>query len=77
MTLKVISSEEIVYEGQAKSVTLPSEKGSFTLLDHHASLISTLVKGVISFTTPDGQRDIEIEEGIVDVDNNVVSVCIY
>lgn len=77
MTLKVISSEEIVYEGQAKSVTLPGEKGSFTVLDHHASLISTLVKGVISFTTPDGQRDIEIEEGIVDVDNNVVSVCIY
>lgn len=77
MTLKVISSEEIVYEGQAKSVTLPGEKGSFTVLDHHASLISTLVKGLISFTTPDGQRDIEIEEGIVDVDNNVVSVCIY
>ncbi|MDE6074526.1 MAG: hypothetical protein K2J42_02200 [Muribaculaceae bacterium] len=77
MTLKVISSQEIVYEGQAKSVTLPGEKGLFTVLDHHASLISTLVKGVISFTTPEGSRDIDIEEGIVDVDNNVVSVCIY
>ncbi|MBD5198959.1 MAG: ATP synthase F1 subunit epsilon [Bacteroidales bacterium] len=77
MTLKIISSQEIVYEGDAKSVTLPGEKGQFTVLDHHASLISTLVKGVISFTSAEGKRDIEIEEGIVDVDNNIVSVCIY
>ena len=77
MTLKIISSQDIVYEGDAKSVTLPGEKGQFTVLDHHASLISTLVKGVISFTSAEGKRDIEIEEGIVDVDNNIVSVCIY
>ena len=77
MTLKIISSQEIVYEGDAKSVTLPGEKGQFTVLDHHASLISTLVKGVISFTSAEGKRDIEIEEGLVDVDNNIVSVCIY
>lgn len=77
MTLKIISSQEIVYEGDAKSVTLPGEKGQFTVLDHHASLISTLVKGVISFNSAEGKRDIEIEEGIVDVDNNIVSVCIY
>ena len=77
MTLKIISSQEIVYEGDAKSVTLPGEKGQFTVLDHHASLISTLVKGVISFTSAEGKRDMEIEEGIVDVDNNIVSVCIY
>ncbi|MDE5573132.1 MAG: F0F1 ATP synthase subunit epsilon [Muribaculaceae bacterium] len=77
MTLKIISSQEIVYEGDAKSVTLPGGKGQFTVLDHHASLISTLVKGVISFTSAEGKRDIEIEEGIVDVDNNIVSVCIY
>ena len=77
MTLKIISSQEIVYEGDAKSVTLPGEKGQFTVLDHHASLISTLVKGVISFTSSEGKREIEIEEGIVDVDNNIVSVCIY
>ncbi|MDE5929593.1 MAG: hypothetical protein K2H03_03835, partial [Muribaculaceae bacterium] len=36
MTLKIISAEEILFEGEAKSVTLPGAMGSFMVLDHHA-----------------------------------------
>lgn len=78
MTLKIISSKEIVFEGQAKSVTLPGSVGAFTVLDRHASLISTLAAGKISYCDDDGQEhEIEVPGGLVDVDNNVVSVCIY
>lgn len=78
MTLKIISAHEIVYEGSAKSVTLPGTVGAFTVLDRHASLISTLTKGSIKYTDDqDAEHDIEIPGGLVDIDNNVVSVCIY
>lgn len=78
MTLKIISSDSILYQGDATSVTLPGTLGLFTVLDHHASLISTLTAGTIVFTTDDGQQQSrEITGGLVDIDNNVVSVCLY
>lgn len=78
MTLKIISAEEIVFEGEVSSVTLPGELGSFTVLHNHASLVSILTAGTISFTDAHGKSESrEIGGGLVDVDNNVVSVCLY
>lgn len=78
MTLKIISAEDILFEGEVNSVTLPGTMGSFTVLRNHASLISTLTPGVITYTDESGETDtVGIEGGLVDVDNNVVSVCIY
>lgn len=78
MTLEIISAHEITFKGEAVSVTLPGELGSFTVLKNHASLISVLTKGVVRYTTPDGlEQSIEIDGGIADVNNNVISVCVY
>lgn len=78
MTLKIISAEEIVFEGEASSVTLPGSMGSFTVLRNHASLVSTLVNGTIAYVDADGHRqEKEITGGLADVDNNVVSVCLF
>ena len=49
MTLKIISAEKILFEGEADSVTLPCEKWLFSVLPRHASLISTLVSGIIRY----------------------------
>lgn len=78
MTLKIISAEKILFEGEAKSVTLPGTMGAFTVLDHHASLISTLTAGKIAYKNADNEeKTLEVPGGLVDVDNNLVSVCIY
>ncbi|MDE6308693.1 MAG: hypothetical protein K2L81_00720, partial [Muribaculaceae bacterium] len=37
MTLKVISAEAILFEGEVDWVTLPGQMGSFTVLHNHAS----------------------------------------
>ena len=78
MTLKIISAQEIVFEGEVKAVTLPGALGSFTVLNNHASLVSTLVAGDITYTAADGTLQTQtITGGLADVDNNVVSVCLY
>lgn len=79
MTLKVISAEKILFDGEVSLVTLPGEAGLFTVLANHASIVSVLVRGNIEYQ-PEGateRRSMAIEGGIVDVDKNVVSVCIY
>lgn len=79
MILKIISAQNVVFEGEATSVTLPGELGLFTVLPRHASLVSSLVPGKITYTATDGgeRRQVDVQGGIVDVDNDVVSVCIY
>ena len=78
MTLKIISAEDVLFQGEATVVHLPGAMGAFTVLPGHASLISTLTPGKVRYTTPaDGEKEVEIEGGIADIDNDVVSVCIY
>lgn len=78
MTLKIISAEAIVFEGEVTAVTLPGTVGSFTVLKNHASLVSTLVEGDIEYTDAAGKKEARyISGGLADVDNNVVSVCLY
>lgn len=77
MTLKVISAEAILFEGEVEQVTLPGQKGAFTVLHNHASLISTLAAGKIKYVLDGKSVEQEIGGGVVDVDNNVVSVCVY
>ncbi len=78
MTLEIISAHEITFSGEVSSVTLPGKLGSFTVLKNHAPLISVLVAGPVRYSTPDGtQHEITISGGLADVNNNVISVCIY
>lgn len=78
MKLEIISPSEILFNDEAISVNLPGVMGSFTVLDHHASLISVLQEGKIIYTRPGGELgELEVKGGLVDVDNNIVSVCIY
>ena len=78
MTLKIISSEDVVFEGEVRIVNLPGANGSFAVLKDHASLVSTLVPGKIGYETVDGENaSIPVMGGLVDVDNNIVSVCLY
>lgn len=80
MILKIISADQMLFEGEITSVTLPGVLGSFTVLKNHASLISVLTVGVISYKAAgesDNEHNYDITGGIADVDNNVVSVCLY
>ena len=78
MTLRIISTADIVFEGEVQSVTLPGASGSFTVLPRHASLISTLIAGNIVYRIADeAEQSVPTSGGLVDVDNDVVSVCIY
>ncbi|MDE5878277.1 MAG: ATP synthase F1 subunit epsilon [Muribaculaceae bacterium] len=78
MTLEIISAREVTFSGEAESVTLPGALGSFTVLRNHAPLISVLTSGKVRYRTPEGaEKSVEIKGGLADVDDNVVSVCIY
>lgn len=79
MTLKVISAEKVIFDEAVSLVTLPGAAGLFTVLENHASLVSVLTRGNLEYQESEGaeRQTMEIAGGIVDVDSNIVSVCIY
>lgn len=78
MTLTVISSYSTLFSGEVESATFPGVKGSFTVLNNHAPLISVLVNGSIAFTKKDGStQSVEVKGGLVDIAENKISVCVY
>ena len=77
MKLEIISPSEILFSGNVESVTLPGVAGSFTVLKNHASLISVLKSGKVSFKGDDGEVSIDIKGGLADVDMNKIAVCVY
>lgn len=76
LDLKIITPQQMLFEGKVESVTLPGKAGSFTVLTGHAPIISSLMKGKIVCKGADGVREYDVRNGFVEVSANVVQVCI-
>ncbi len=76
MQLTIVSPEKTLYSGEAELVTLPGIVGSFTILERHAPIISSLEKGTLVYRINGEDKELSINGGFVEAKNNVVSVCI-
>lgn len=77
LTLKIVSPERVVFEGQVESVIVPGTCGLFEILKDHAPIISSLQTGTVSYT-PSGAKTLTlpIGGGFVAVQKNSVSLCV-
>jgi F-type H+-transporting ATPase subunit epsilon len=76
MNLEIVSPEKIIYNGKAELVTLPGLLGIFTILEHHAPVVSALQKGTVVYRVNGENFEIKINEGFVEAKKNIVSVSI-
>ena len=77
LKLKIVSPERVEFEGEVVSVTVPGTLGRFEVLENHAPIISSMEKGIVEYATPNGERtEIMISGGFIEVQKNVVSVCV-
>ena len=68
----ILTPERMIFEGRAKSLVLPGEKGVFEVQPFHKKLLSRLVKGVV---TLDGES-LPIRRGVAKVGQNRVTVIV-
>jgi len=76
LELRIVSPERIEYDGQVESVLVPGSMGQFEILQDHAPIISTLQNGEVVYTTKEGRVSLSIQGGFVEVQKNVVSLCV-
>ena len=72
LQLKIVSPEKIEFTGEVERVLVPGLQGQFEILNNHAPIISILQKGVVEYDN----EQLPILGGFVEVQKNVVSLCI-
>lgn len=75
MKLKIISQSKAVYEGEVKSIQLPSKQGEMGILPGHINLTSLLEIGTIKVIDQfDKEKIFAINGGIVDIKGDNVLI---
>ena len=74
-TIEITTPERLLSREQATEAQIPIKDGYIGVLPDHASLLSGLGAGVLSYVAADGKIHImAIKGGFVEIDNNVVRV---
>lgn len=76
LQLRIVSPEKVEYDGAVESVLVPGTMGQFEILNDHAPIISTLQNGTVEYVTNEGKISLNILGGFVEVQKNVVSLCV-
>ena len=65
MKLRIITPSELLFEGEVESVTLPGRAGSFSVLNNHAPIISSLDKGTVACKDANGVSKYPLTSGMM------------
>jgi F-type H+-transporting ATPase subunit epsilon len=77
LQLEVLTPSGLIYNGPAKSVTLPGEEGEFGVLPEHVSLTTLLQAGVVDIQKENGKTEsIVVNWGVVQITQNKVVVLV-
>jgi len=75
MVLRVVSPEQVVYEGNARSLVAPAWDGRVGVLPGHAPFLTLLGAGILAIESEsEGPQEFDISGGVMKVEANVVTV---
>lgn len=78
-TLKILACDKVFYEGECEVLIFPAADGEMAIMAHHEGFTTMTEIGEVRFRVP-GETDYRVaitSDGILKVDNNVVSLIVY
>lgn len=78
MTIKlhILTPEGTLVMADVSLVSLPGMLSPFTVLPGHATMVTALEQGNIRYVEDGKEKFLQIREGFVKVENNVVTACV-
>ena len=74
LKLEIVTPEKRVLEAEVDSVTVPTATGEAGILPNHASLISELKAGILTYSAKGATDQLAVTGGFVEVNDNNVAV---
>tara|TARA_B100000963_G_scaffold62845_1_gene50890 strand:- start:1385 stop:1618 length:234 start_codon:yes stop_codon:yes gene_type:complete len=74
MEVQIITPDSTLFNGEATLVVVPGIDGQIGILNNHAPLVSSLVKGVVKVKHDEKEDLFDIPGGVVEVSLNKITV---
>lgn len=74
MHVHIAKPNEVLWSGEAASLTAPAIEGEVTILPKHSAFVSALKKGRLTVRTKDEKKEFQIENGVLEVSQNGATV---
>lgn len=74
LRLEIVTPEHRVFDAEVDSVTVPTASGEVGILPNHASLVSALKPGILSYGVRGVIEKLAVTGGFVEVSGNKVAV---
>lgn len=77
MKLTIAKIDQILFSGEAESVTVPGSAGEMTILAHHMPLVTTLKAGTVLVKTKDEKpTEFPITLGFLEVSKTETTILV-
>ena len=70
MKFKIVTPEKVIYENEIFQVSIPTTSGEITILPNHIPLVSVLKGGELKIKDKDGQHNMAVSGGFLEVRGN-------
>lgn len=68
MKLSIFSLKSTIFEGEVKSISLPTSQGEITVLDNHLPVITIVNRGILRYTdSKNAEYTLALNGGIIEV----------
>jgi F-type H+-transporting ATPase subunit epsilon len=76
MHLDILTPDKKLFSGEVTSVQVPGAAGQFQVLNNHAPIISTLIKGKVKIKSAEGEKSFDVNSGVIEVLKNKIVVLV-
>jgi len=74
LKVRIITRTDVVFEGEAVSVSLPGKKGAMEILDMHIPIITVLTTGVICLKFSEGRQYFSVSKGVASLIDSELTI---
>lgn len=69
--VSILAADRYFYEGECKSLIIPTSNGQYGILANHCNLLGAIVPGMLEYVTPDGKMNsASVSSGIFKMEDN-------
>jgi len=76
MKIDIVTTDEVLYSGEADIVVAPAADGQLGILPRHAALLTSINAGFFLIRNSSGEREITVGDGFMEVNGDQVTVLV-
>ena len=76
MKIDIVTTDEVLYSGEADIVVAPAADGQLGILPRHAARLTSINAGVFLIRNSSGEREITVGDGFMEVNGDQVTVLV-